>query len=207
MSIKLMNAVWESDTTSGSDRLVLLALADSANDEGYCWPAYDTIAAKANLGRRYVIQIVGRLEEIGLIVKTHRFKEGDFTSNLYRVVVNNSSPGVVNHSSPPSEQGFTRVVNHSSLKPPINLNNNNGEIFSTYESEIGMLSPHVSDMIQDAEKDYPQDWIIEAIKIAAKSNKRNWGYVEGILKRWKAEGKNNGKKEYRPEEHATEVYQ
>lgn len=198
MSIKLMNAVWESDSTSGSDRLVLLALADSANDEGYCWPSYETIAKKANLGKRYVIVIMDKLIEGGLVEKSHRFNDEKFTSNLYRVVVN--------HDSPRGESPFTRVVNHDSLKPPINLNNNSN-VFATYENEIGILTPLISDKIQDAEKDYPEEWIIEAIGVAAKNNKRNWGYVEGILKRWKADGKNNGKKEYRPEDYATEVFQ
>jgi len=121
MSIKLMNAVWESDSTSGSDRLVLLALADSANDDGYCWPSYETIARKANLGRRYVIVIMEKLESAGLVKKTHRFKDGDYTSNLYQVV-NNSTPRVVNHDSPASEQESTTLVNHDSLKPSFNHN-------------------------------------------------------------------------------------
>jgi len=194
----LMNAVWESDSTSGSDRLVLLALADSANDDGYCWPSYETIAKKANISKRHAIDTVNNLIKSGTVMKSHRFSEGKFTSNLYRVIVNPSSPR--------SEPQFTGVVNPSSLKPPINLNNNSN-VFATYENEIGFMTPIISDKIQDAEKDYPEAWIIEAIGIAAKNNKRNWGYVEGILKRWKADGKNNGKKEYRPEDYATEVYQ
>ena len=38
MSIKRMNAVWNLSKQSGSALLVLLALADRADDDGFCWP-------------------------------------------------------------------------------------------------------------------------------------------------------------------------
>jgi DNA replication protein DnaD len=44
----------------------------------------------------------------------------------------------------------------------------------------------IADAIEDACKTYPLDWIQEAINIAVKANKRNWKYVEGILKNCKA---------------------
>ncbi len=65
----------------------------------------------------------------------------------------------------------------------------NGEVFRVYENEIGQLTPSVSENIQQAEKDYPPQWIPDAIKEAARKNKRSWAYAEGILKRWKSEGR------------------
>lgn len=62
------------------------------------------------------------------------------------------------------------------------------EIFTTYENEIGILSPVVRDNVIAAMEDYPHDWIIGAIKDAAKYNRRSWSYVEAILKRLKVEG-------------------
>ena len=47
----------------------------------------------------------------------------------------------------------------------------------------------ISDILRDAEKTYPEDWIEEAMKIAVEGNKRSWRYVEAILKRWVSEGK------------------
>ncbi len=61
-------------------------------------------------------------------------------------------------------------------------------IFRLYEENIGPLTPLLADALRDAEKTYPPDWIIEAITIAVANNKRNWKYVEAILKRWKDEG-------------------
>ncbi len=68
-------------------------------------------------------------------------------------------------------------------------------IFRLYEENIGPLTVLVADMLKDAEEEYPEKWIAEAIQLAVKANARNWNYVEAILKRWKEEG--YGKKQDR----------
>jgi len=67
-------------------------------------------------------------------------------------------------------------------------------IFKLYEENIGPLTPLIADMLKEAEELYREEWFEEAFTIAVKNNKRNWRYVEAILKRWKEEGK-NGKKD------------
>ena len=61
-------------------------------------------------------------------------------------------------------------------------------IFKLYEENIGPLTPLIKDAIIDAEQTYPPEWLGEALETAVKSNKRNWKYVEAILRRWKEEG-------------------
>jgi DnaD/phage-associated family protein len=61
-------------------------------------------------------------------------------------------------------------------------------IFTLYEEEIGPLTPFVADALKDAEKDFPETWVVEAIRIAVEMNKRRWKYVEGILNNWKRDG-------------------
>ena len=70
-------------------------------------------------------------------------------------------------------------------------------IFKLYEQNIGPLTPMIADMLRDAEKTYPEAWIEEAMAEAVRQNKRNWKYVEAILKRWKDEGR--GQKQDRPD--------
>lgn len=65
-------------------------------------------------------------------------------------------------------------------------------IYALYEQNIGPLTPMISDQLRDAEKDYPAEWIKDAIQLAVERNVRNWRYVMGILKRWQAEGKDRG---------------
>jgi DnaD/phage-associated family protein len=75
---------------------------------------------------------------------------------------------------------------------PVALVDERPNIFTLYEQNIGPLTPLISDELRAAEQDYPAAWIEEAIKLAVERNKRNWRYVMGILKRWQAEGKENG---------------
>jgi DnaD/phage-associated family protein len=66
-------------------------------------------------------------------------------------------------------------------------------IFKTFEQNIGLLTPIISEKLQDAEKEYPAEWINEALEICVTQNKRSWAYAETILKRWKTEGKDSGR--------------
>jgi hypothetical protein len=67
MSIKLMTAVWERADLSSTQKLVLLALADWANDEGLCWPSINRLAVKASLTSRGVQKSIRSLEDMGFI--------------------------------------------------------------------------------------------------------------------------------------------
>ncbi|MBI4733020.1 MAG: DnaD domain protein [Chloroflexi bacterium] len=68
--------------------------------------------------------------------------------------------------------------------PPVERPN----LFKLYEENIGPLTPLIADALKDAEQTYPPEWAAEALEIAVKKNKRNWKYVEAILRRWKEEG-------------------
>lgn len=62
MSVRIMADVWASSAAKGNDRLVLLALADHANDEDrQCWPSLTHVAKKCQLSRTTVRRCVYRL--------------------------------------------------------------------------------------------------------------------------------------------------
>lgn len=84
MSIKLMTAVWEHAPIRQGSLIVLLALADFANDSGRCWPSIPTLAKKARIGERHTRRILQELEEWGMIVKEKM--PGRYESNIYRVL-------------------------------------------------------------------------------------------------------------------------
>lgn len=84
MSIKVMSAVWESDIEDRGELLVMLALADFANDRGECWPSIRTIAAKARYNSDRSIQgILRGLEEQGYLTITAG--GGRKNCNLYTI--------------------------------------------------------------------------------------------------------------------------
>ena len=66
-------------------------------------------------------------------------------------------------------------------------------IFALYEDNIGMLTPILAEELKEAEELYPWTWVGEAFQIAAAENRRRWGYISAILRRWAAEGKDDGK--------------
>lgn len=66
--------------------------------------------------------------------------------------------------------------------------------FKVYEDNIGPLTSAVSERIILAEKDYSSAWVMDAIRLAARRNKRRWDYVEGILRSWHRDGKDDGEK-------------
>ena len=66
------------------------------------------------------------------------------------------------------------------------------DIFTLYEQNIGMLTPMIAEELREAEKLYPVAWIRDAIKEAVNQNKRKWSYISAILECWSSEGKSSG---------------
>lgn len=91
MSVKVMTWVWEHSPVGGTERLVLLALADSADDTGAnAWPSVATLARKTRVDERTVQRIIRRLEEAGhLVVEA---TSGGRRSNRYTVVMHAPEP-------------------------------------------------------------------------------------------------------------------
>jgi DNA replication protein len=58
-----------------------------------------------------------------------------------------------------------------------------------YEQNIGPLTPLLAEELMDAERTYPASWLEDAFREAVELNKRSWRYVQRILERWAAEGK------------------
>lgn len=79
-------------------------------------------------------------------------------------------------------------------------------IFSLYEDNVGALSPLLAQELTEAEERYPESWIDQAFKIAVSENKRSWRYIAGILRRWAAEGKDDGKPGRNPEKDNRQKY-
>ena len=91
MSIRIMTAVWEYSESGGTDRLVLLALADIANDEGVCWPSIAHVARKCRVSGRTVQRSIRNLEAIDEVVVVRgggsSSTAGGTRSNKYRITV------------------------------------------------------------------------------------------------------------------------
>lgn len=83
MSVKAISLAFDTKL-SGNVKLVLLALADCANDNMQCYPSYSHIARKASISVATAKRIVKKLEEINALKKENRFKKDRTkSSNIY----------------------------------------------------------------------------------------------------------------------------
>jgi DnaD/phage-associated family protein len=72
---------------------------------------------------------------------------------------------------------------------PVRLQAERPNVFVLYEQNIGPLTPLLAEELMEAEGAYPASWIEDAFREAVDLNKRSWRYVQRILERWAAEGK------------------
>jgi len=83
MSVRAMAWVWRQQL-SGPEKLVLMALADHADEDGICWPGNAHLARKCNLSQRSVQRHVKNLIDNGYMTSNRRFRDtGGQTSNRY----------------------------------------------------------------------------------------------------------------------------
>ncbi len=71
-----------------TQKLLLLALADNADDAGACWPSLKSLAAKCEVTPRTIQRTIKEFEDGGLIAVTSRYaSNGRQTSNAYRLML------------------------------------------------------------------------------------------------------------------------
>ena len=72
MSIKVMTWAWGLSNMNSGEKLVLLALADHADDEGYCWPGTTGIAVKCSISRPTLNKHLHTLADLKILCVAHR---------------------------------------------------------------------------------------------------------------------------------------
>jgi DNA-binding transcriptional MocR family regulator len=85
MSVYVTAWVWKQETGDAEAKLILLKLADQANDDGICWPSRRTIARDCETSVSTVQRSINYLVDRGYISIEHRRREdGSRTSSIYR---------------------------------------------------------------------------------------------------------------------------
>ena len=77
----------------------------------------------------------------------------------------------------------------SQEKDEVAVDDDLAEVYKVFQDNIQPITGSImADQIQDMLTTYGKLWLIEAIKRAVKRGARSTGYIEGILKNWKASG-------------------
>ncbi|MCW1973488.1 UNVERIFIED_ORG: DNA-binding transcriptional ArsR family regulator [Pantoea agglomerans] len=91
MSMELMVKAMKTKVGNPLRKLVLIKLADNANDQGECWPSYQHIADQCEIGRSTVKSHVRALEDMGMLRREFR-RNGELNqSNMYRIFLSDKS--------------------------------------------------------------------------------------------------------------------
>lgn len=273
MSIQVMSRVWDKSKASESSLLVLLALADRANEDGVAWPGLATVSQCARINERHTRRILRRLEETGeiyvasgagrthtsmylvcvglsadeiagILVRRFEMPVSEAVSTAQDIVEKGGLQAQKGACTPPfgedektekgayrrekgayrppdpiepidpSDQYATRATAPAAVptaevsQPPAPApatpavapqqapatqpvpatDDDYRAVVKVYENEIGLLTPVISASIKEQLRQCPTVWLEMAIGIAVKRNHRRWSYVEGILRRWHAEG-------------------
>lgn len=216
----------------GIEKLVYIYLCRYANSTKGIFPSYSKIAGDCGIGKRTAMEIIDILLKNNLIIKNLRFNN----SNLYELLVpkNCSVPGAQGgapstpNSAPSAQDSAPSTPNSAPGAPKKEqLKKNNlerttkeeqlkkesdssiKEIYDLFTScGFGTLNKVLIDMLNDDIEKYSAEWVAEAIKESMKRNKRTLGYVEGILKRWLADGGINvGSSKQNPESSTNKKYE
>ena len=89
MSMMLMAKAFGIKVGNANRKLVLLKLADNANDDGECFPSYQHIADQCEMGRSTVKGHIKALAEAGYLIIQVRNRPGYQTSNSYKLTLDN----------------------------------------------------------------------------------------------------------------------
>ena len=171
--------------------ILFLLVAGEYGKDGQL-PPVDELAWRLRLREEQVEEALGAMLEVGV---AHQEANAWWITNYAKYQSPDSGAERVSRYR---EKRVTNVTNDSysdsdsSSCSDLKLT---GSIFKAYENEIGLLTPMVSEALNDALTEFPEDWFIPAFEEAVKHNARNWKYVEAILKGWKVNGfqaKRNG---------------
>lgn len=89
MSMELMVKAFKMKVGNPLRKLVLIKLADNANDAGECWPSYQHIADQCEIGRSTVKGHIRALEGMGLLRREFRKKGLMNQSNVFYLSLDN----------------------------------------------------------------------------------------------------------------------
>ena len=126
MSIRYMKWAWETKL-SPVPKLILIKLADNANDLGTCYPSISLVSRQCSVSERTVQRAIGEMTAGGFIRVEKRFRnDRSQTSNLYYLLANDAGDNLSHQTvrnepplTPLSSEGVRGVTQTTNEPSPI----------------------------------------------------------------------------------------
>lgn len=133
MSRKATDWAWRFQASSPSIKLVLLALADRADDAGECYPSVERLEVDTGLNRKTIIKATRELEIAGAVIDTRKRKGATQRVKVYRLTTdtetvpkvesfqkrNSSKSGTLNSPKTGTLNSPKRGTQNQSVEPVI----------------------------------------------------------------------------------------
>jgi len=81
-----MGEIFSTVDLEPKEKLVMLAFADHASDEGVCWVSIRTMMVKTSISRGAIHRIIAVLESKKFLARTERFLDDKQTTNLWVIL-------------------------------------------------------------------------------------------------------------------------
>jgi len=103
-------------------KLVLVKLADNADEWGYCFPGQRFVAERTGLSKRSVINQVKWLQDNGFITKAKRERRnGSTTSNGYHLLIGSATDALATHVDAAVQEMHLEAGGNGAGDAPITL--------------------------------------------------------------------------------------
>lgn len=199
MSIKRMADVWDNSKQSGAGLLIMLAIADACNDDGYGWPGMTRLARMSRVGRRHVIELIKDCKRTGELAVVHRTAKKAKITNLYVLLIGlkgkekkariqlamQSVAGVVFHRTLPSESQITRGSDPATAHKPFVIPSipSIHPAVALWEKVVGTPVTGIKDLeyLKCVFEELPADRLIKSMQICVEREVRKVSYLRGVI--------------------------
>ncbi|MDV3421909.1 helix-turn-helix domain-containing protein [Klebsiella pneumoniae] len=160
-------------------KLVLIKLADNANDKGECWPSYQHIADQCECSKSAVRNHIDALEDMGLLKRENRVGVNNGkgnTSNVYYLNLDATpmppkSTGVCHEIAPPMPSDGTPLCHQMAPEPVTLLNQSLNQTLSARGQFISEAAKRRIGISPNGEIPFPPAFKPSADHIAIASEK------------------------------------
>ena len=133
-------------------KLVLLKLADNANDDGVCFPSYQYIADKCEMSKRSAISHIDDLIKMGFVTKKARKNKDGSSANLYLLHLEQGSEKSALGGEKSALGGEKSALGGGEKSAPITSHSFNLSINRISDDEISANAEHADEKTKTSKR-------------------------------------------------------